>query len=109
MRGPASARMLYRPRPRPPPAPPSPLFTPQNTRAPSPPPAASSAPLIVSLVDGTVLAVDPGTGATLWRFDTGGPLLSAAGLGPGERPWVQGSEDDDDGGFPALGGKRGKR
>jgi len=89
--------------PRPPPTPTHPhpfCFSHSHS---SPPPAPSStSPLIVSLVDGTVLAVDPATGATLWRFDTGSPLVSAAGLGPGERPWAEGEGGGGGGGGPGA-------
>ena len=36
-------------------------------------------PLLVSLLDGTVRAVDARTGETMWSFDSGGPLVRAHG------------------------------
>lgn len=33
----------------------------------------------MSLLDGTLVAVDPGSGRLLWTFDSGSPLVSAAG------------------------------
>ena len=45
----------------------------------------SSDPLLVSLLDGTLIAVEPTTGAPLWAFDSGSPLVSSGGLGGGRR------------------------
>ena len=39
--------------------------------------AAVRSPLLVSLLDGTVHAVDPATGESLWSFSSGGPLVRA--------------------------------
>ncbi len=36
-------------------------------------------PLLVSLLDGKVVAVDRDTGRQLWTFDSGPPLLSVSG------------------------------
>ena len=33
----------------------------------------------MSLLDGTLVAVDPGSGRLLWTFDSGSPLVSASG------------------------------
>ena len=49
----------------------------------SPPPPPPTSPLLVSLLDGTLVAVNPDTGAPLWAFDSGSPLVSAAGLAGG--------------------------
>ena len=38
-------------------------------------------PLLVSLLDGTVCAVDRDTGETVWSFSSGGPLVRASGGG----------------------------
>ena len=35
-------------------------------------------PLLVSLLDGSLVALDPQTGSQLWTFDTGVPLVSVA-------------------------------
>ena len=55
---------------------------PKKTKS-RPPLPASSDPLLVSLLDGTLVAVEPSSGVPLWAFDSGGPLVSSSGLGGG--------------------------
>lgn len=40
--------------------------------------------MLASLLDGSLVSLDPETGQTLWTFDSGLPLLSSSGLS--ERP-----------------------
>jgi len=44
--------------------------------------ASGASPLLVSLLDGTVQAVDRETGASLWSFSSGGPLVRAHTAAP---------------------------
>eukprot|EP00884_Botryococcus_braunii_P010148 jgi/Botrbrau1/19134/Bobra.0077s0046.1 len=57
------------------------------------------ASLIVILVDGRLLALDPNTGAEAWTWDTGSPLVSSAGLTAGG---ADGAHDGADGSFHAT-------
>ncbi|KAL6780758.1 hypothetical protein ACKKBF_B11875 [Auxenochlorella protothecoides x Auxenochlorella symbiontica] len=59
----------------------------------APAPGASPAPnhLLVSLANGRLVALDPGTGEEVWSFDSGAPLVSSAASwdaapAPGSRP-----------------------
>ena len=81
----------------------------KNSRPLSP----SSDPLLVSLLDGTLIAVEPTTGTPLWAFDSGSPLVSSGGLGGGRgsrggggrQQDGDGDGDGDGGGDDDAGGK----
>ena len=71
-------------------------------------------PLLVSLLDGTVCAVDRDTGETVWSFSSGGPLVRASGGGGdgggGRDPAIDDGDDDDDDDADAIRGRpRGAR
>jgi outer membrane protein assembly factor BamB len=59
----------------------------------------SPSSLIVVLVDGRLLSLEPHTGAEVWTWDTGSPLVSSAGLTAGG---ADGAHDGADGSFHAA-------
>ncbi|KAK9823205.1 hypothetical protein WJX72_001091 [[Myrmecia] bisecta] len=55
------------------------LPRPDEGHDPAPPFVRPDDPLLVSLLDGSLAALDSETGEQLWRFDSGSPLVSASG------------------------------
>jgi serine/threonine-protein kinase/endoribonuclease IRE1 len=56
---------------------------------------AAGSPLLVSLLDGTVQAVDRATGESLWSFSSGGPLVRAHAR-PARGEWDHAPDDETD-------------
>lgn len=69
--------------------------------------AVTEDPLVVSLLDGQVVALSPVTGRVLWGFDTGGPLVSSKQPQQGDASLhVFPGAAPDDGGLYAYYGSR---